>query len=280
MWFILSLAAGLLFAANKLIFRAVFTKAVNPIGFLAAHDLLAGALLLPVAFLQFSLPQSPKTWVALILGILFIFLANFFTALSLEKTEASIYQIAGQLRHVIVLFGGLLLLNEAITTSKVLAVTLIMIGVAIAIKEKSRIRLTVGVNYAFLSAIAIGMAFLCIKVAAEDVRPVVAASLSLLISGVIAYAVFVTSNHPIKRLVPHGQWASLGIAAIIFAVFEWALFTALNIGQASQVTPVAQSSMIFTLIGGYLFLGERKRTAQKIAGCVFVAAGIALLYFV
>src|SRR5688500_14524213 len=209
MWFVLSLVAGLLFAVNKLIFRAVFTKAVNPIGFLAAHDFLAGLLLLPVAFLQFSLPQSPRTWIGLVLGVFFIFLANLFAALSLEKTEASIYQIAGQLRHAVVLFGGLLLFNEAITFSKLLAIVLIMAGVAVAIKEKSRLRFTIGVNYAFLSAITIGSAFLFIKLASEDVKPVVAASISLLVSGLLAYVVFAASKHKTKQLVPNAHLPQL-----------------------------------------------------------------------
>lgn len=47
MWFILALAAGFLFAADRLIFRAVFTKGANPVAFMATHDFMAGMLLVP-----------------------------------------------------------------------------------------------------------------------------------------------------------------------------------------------------------------------------------------
>ncbi len=69
------------------------------------------------------------------------------------------------------------------------------------------------------------------------------------------------------------------IAAIIFAVFEVVLYTALDIGEASKVTPVMQSSMVFTLIGGYLFLNERANLLKKTIGSAIIIAGIVLLYF-
>lgn len=280
MWFTLALLAGLLFSINKLIFRAVFTKEVEPISFMAAHDFIAGALLLPVALINFTLPHNPKTWLGLVLGILFIFIANLFAALSLKKTEASLYQIAGQLRHIVTLFGGYLLFSEALTVSKAVSIVLIMLGVFIAIKEKSKLHITRGVNYAFISALAIGLAFLFIKLASVDVKPAVSASLSLIVSGVLAYILLIFRRKRPTKLVPVVHIPQLVVAAIIFAVFEFVLFTALNIGQASRVTPVTQSSMIFTLIGGYIFLNERQRIRQKVIGGLVIAVGIGLLYFV
>jgi drug/metabolite transporter (DMT)-like permease len=87
MWFFLALLAGFLFAVNRLISRAVFTKGVNPIAFLAIHEFVAGVLLLPIAMANFSLPQSFKTWAALVLCAVFILLADLFGSLSLKNIE-------------------------------------------------------------------------------------------------------------------------------------------------------------------------------------------------
>ncbi len=278
MWFLLALVAGLLFAINKLIFRAVFVKEVNPVSFLAIHDGLAGLLLLPLALLSFTLPQSPKVWAALVLGILFIFIANYFAALSLKNTEASIYQIVGQSRHVVVLFGAAILFSEPILPIKIISVLLIIAGVVVAIKQNTKIKLTKGIVYALISGVAIGLAFLFIKLAAEDVRPVVSASMALIISGFLSYLVTVVMKHKDTKIAVEHR-SQLLIASIIFAVFELTLFTALDIGEASRVTPVTQSSMIFTIVGAYIFLNERKHLTQKVVGASLIVLGIAILYF-
>lgn len=280
MWFILALLAGFLFAANKLIFRAVFTKGVNPIAFLSVHDFMAGILLLPIAIINFSLPQSGKTWMALILCVIFVFLADLFAALSLKNTEATLYQIVGQLRHIVVLIGAYFLFTEVITLSKVISIILIMLGVAVALLDKSKIKITRGIIDAVLSTIFIALAFLFVKMASVDVNPAVSASLSLLIAGVLSYLLLIVRKERTAQLIPKKNRKHLIIAAIIFAIFELVLFTALDIGEASRVTPVTQSSMVFTLIGGYLFLHERTRIKQKVLGSALIVAGIGLLYFV
>jgi len=38
--------------------------------------------------------------------------------------------------------------------------------------------------------------------------------------------------------------------------------------------------MIFTLIGGYLFLNEKDRIKQKVIGGTLIVIGIAMLYFI
>lgn len=70
------------------------------------------------------------------------------------------------------------------------------------------------------------------------------------------------------------------MATGIFAIFEFVFFTALAVGEASKVTPVTQSSMIFTLIGGYLFLHEKQHMLQKLIGSILIAIGIVSLYFI
>lgn len=280
MWFILALLAGVLFAANRLIFRAVFTRGTNPIVFLAAHELLAGLLLLPVALINFSLPHSGKTWLTLSLGVVLIFLADLFAALSLQKIEASLYQIVAQLRHIVVLFGAYFIFTESITPSKIVSIIVIMLGVAIALSDKARIKITKGIVYAVFNTVCIAFGFLCIKMASTDVKPAVTASISLIGSGLLAYLLLIVLGQRSAKLIPTKHRKELLIAALIFAAFALALYTALKLGEASRVTPVSQSSLIFTLVGAYIFLNERTRLKQKIIGSTLIAAGIGLLYFV
>lgn len=280
MWFVLALLSGLLFAINRLIVRSVLAKKVNPMAFGAIHEFLAGALLLPIAFFYFSLPQSAPIWIALLLGIFFIFLCDLFAFLALEKIEASLYQIIGQLRHVVVLFGAFFLFTEAISPIKIASIFLIIFGVYITLLAKSKVKINRGAIYAFLSTVFIALGFLFIKMASVDVSPAFSSSLSLLVAGILMYILLLLKGNKPNTLLIIPNRKQLFIAAAIFSAFELSLFTALAIGEASKVTPVTQSSMIFTLIGGYIFLKEKDRLKEKILGCILIAIGIGFLYFI
>jgi len=235
---------------------------------------------LPIALFNISWPHSVENWMALIIGVLFIFLTDLTAFFSLKHTEASLYQIVGQLRHVIVLFGAFLLFAEPIIFYKVLSIIFIILGVTIALLEKSKIAITKGIIYAFLSTVCIAIAFLFIKKTAAYVNPAFLASISLIISGLLTYVVFLISDKQQVKLFNKAVFKLIVYAAVTFAAFELTSFTALAIGEASRVTPVSQSSMIFTLMGGYIFLNEKANLKKKIIGCILIVLGIGLLYFV
>ncbi len=103
----------------------------------------------------------------------------------------------------------------------------------------------------------IAIAFLFIKKTAAYVNPAFLASISLIISGLLTYVVFLISDKQQVKLFNKAVFKLIVYAAVTFAAFELTSFTALAIGEASRVTPVSQSSMIFTLMGGYIFLNEK-----------------------
>lgn len=277
MWFILSIAAGLLFAINKVIFRKVFAGDVNPIAFFSIHDLLAGLLLTPIAAYYFSYPATITGWVYLALAIIFLFGADLFAALSLSRTEASLYQIAVQLRNVITLIGGFIFFSETITYLKVLSIVLIFLGVFVAMKINSKLTIDKGILYAITSGVSIAIAFLFVKQLSKDMKPEMIASLGLMGAGILGLLTFKLRNKRVHISSLKTHIKPLVIAAFIFAVFELVQFQALNLGQASKVTPASQSSMIFTLIGGYIFLKERSMLKRKIIGSLIIVVGISLL---
>lgn len=279
MWFIFSLLAGLTFAANRLLIRSIFTKVSNPLAFGAIHELLSGLLLLPIGLFFFSLPHSFQTWHAWFAGLFLIFVADLFGFLALKHVEASILQIINQLRHVVILIGAYFFFTEAITFIKVVSIFFIIFGIVIAMSNKTKFEISKGILYAFFSTVAIAFGLLFIKMASVDVSPAFSAPLGLLLSGILLTLILLSKGEHPKKLLPSTHRKSLILAAGIFAVFELSLFSALAIGEASKVNPVTQSSMIFTLIGGYLFLKERDHMLQKIIGGCLIAVGIVLLYF-
>lgn len=279
MWFVLALFAGFLFATNRLLVRSILLKSGNPIAFVAAHNIAAGLFLLPIALWDPALPPSVAAWSVLLLGVVAFFLGDLLAFLSLERIEASVYQILGQVRHVIVLLGGFFLFGEVISTPKIVSIALISLGVIIALVEKSRIEITRGITYGVLSPVFISIGFLTIKQISGEVSAAFSAAAILFVSGMLAYLMLVLKGDKSTRLLPAKNRSRLFLAAAIFSVFELVFFAALDIGEASKVTPVAQSSLLFTLIGGYIFLKEHSRLPQKICGSLLIATGIGLLFF-
>jgi drug/metabolite transporter (DMT)-like permease len=279
MWFLLALFAGFLFATNRLLVRSILLKGGNPIAFVASHNMVAGLLLLPVALWESAPLPNLAACGVLLLGVVAFLLGDLFAFLSLERIEASVYQILGQVRHIIILLGGFLLFSEVISAPKIISIILLTLGVVVALVEKSRIEISRGVTFGILSPVFISFGFLTIKQVSGEVSAAFSAFAVLFLSGVLAYLILLASGKKSIRLLPVKKPSRLFLAAAIFSIFELVLFAALDIGEASRVTPVAQSSLLFTLIGGYIFLKERERLAQKICGSILIVIGIGLLFF-
>ena len=282
MWFILALISGLLFAINKLIFRfALKGGKVNALTFISIHELIAGLLILPFALR--SMPYDATSYVVLLIiaTTLLIFAADVLSTFALQKIEAGFYQIIGQLRHPVVLIGAAYLFDETLDLQKLIAVSLVVIGVLIALYDKNKLlKLNIGIIQAILSTVFIAFGFLLIKITTRYVEPIALGSISLTGAGLLGLMVAGSTKNLYVRHMNNNTKRLLLAAAIIFAVFEVVLYTALDIGEASKVTPVMQSSMVFTLVGGYIFLQERSNLIQKIIGSIVIILGITILYFV
>jgi drug/metabolite transporter (DMT)-like permease len=282
MWFILALISGLLFAINKLIFRfALKGGKVNALTFISIHELIAGLLILPFALR--SMPYDATSYVVLLIiaTTLLIFAADVLSTFALQKIEAGFYQIIGQLRHPVVLIGAAYLFDETLDLQKLIAVSLVVIGVLIALYDKNKLlKLNIGIIQAILSTVFIAFGFLLIKITTRYVEPIALGSISLTGAGLLGLMVAGSTKNLYVRHMNTNTKRLLLAAAIIFAVFEVVLYTALDIGEASKVTPVMQSSMVFTLVGGYIFLQERSNLIQKIIGSIVIILGITTLYFV
>jgi drug/metabolite transporter (DMT)-like permease len=280
MWFFLALSAGFLFAADRLIIRSVFKKDTDPLAFGALHELLAGLFLIPIALFNLKLPQTSEAWLYLVLVGIFVFLADATSFLSLKNTEASMYQIAQQSRHAVILVGAYFIFGEVITTSKIISIFLIIFGVSVALIDRSKLKISKGIVYAALSAVFISGAFLVIKKIGGSVSPSVSGAFGFLVAGFLIYITYLLKGGKKEKIISKNNIKQLLLGSITFSLFELCLFSSLTLGEASRVTPVTQSSLVFTLVGGYLFLGEKTRLKPKITGSILIALGIGMLYFI
>lgn len=277
-WFSIALLAGLLFAISRTISRFALRKAGDYFSYTILHDFIAGLIILPFIFIGFHLPTHPITWLYFIITMTSLYLTDLFTFKALQFGEVSTYQIVTQIRNIFILFLGLLIFGEQITNYKLLAVLLITLGAAIALWEKSKIQLNRAVYYTIIASffVAVGLSFS--KLTLRDFSPFCFASLSLMGGSLLG---FITIKFDIKKIVNEFiiNKRLLLLAGGIFGFYEFFQFLATKLGEVSRVTPVLQSSLVFTVLMGIFLLGEKQRFWQKILGTIIIIGGILMLNY-
>lgn len=277
-WFGFALLSGLLFALSKVVARFFLRQQGDALAFTAVHDFIAGAVLLPFIFINSHFPSHSITWLYFFGGMIAFFVTDYFLFKALKTIDVSWYQILTQIRHILILLTGVVFLSEIFTANKLIAIALIIGGVIIALYQKKRFSWSSGATAALISTVAAVIGFTFSKFVLMDFSAAAYASIDFLAVGMFS---FVLTGFKFRRIVEEIKINKFGLilAGALFGVFELFLFMALKYGEASKVIPVSQSSLIFTVLLGIVFLKEREKIGQRLLGMLIVAAGIVLIYF-
>ncbi|MCD4705444.1 DMT family transporter [bacterium] len=275
-WFILSILSGLSFALARAISRIYLKKQGNTLAFTAIHGFIAGLILLPIIFIGLHWPTQSITWWYFAGIIILAFTADWLTFSALKTINVSTYQIVNQARHIFILISGLILFAEAIVIDKLLAIIFITIGVIIALYKKVKIDRDKGIILAILSTLANVLALIFVKFAIRDFSEIAIASLELMAVGLLGFILMKFNTNTLLKEFKINKWGLI-LAGLFFGFSEIFLFIALKTGEISKVIPVAQSSLIFGLLIGIIFMNERENLIQKIIGASIIISGIILL---
>ena len=276
-WFIAALLAGLFFSCARIMSRFILRKTGNPYTYTALHDFIAGLVLLPMILFDFGLPTKAITWLWFFLTVIFALTCDFLTSRSLKSVDISLFNILSQVRHVVILFGGLLLFSEKVTVFKLIAIVFIIIGATISLYKKEEISWSKGITDAILRTIFAAFAFLAAKKTVGDFSQTTFASLELMCIGLFILAYLKFDKKMILEEIKINSWKLL-TAGVLFGFFELFLFMALRLGEASKVIPVTQVSLVLSVVGGIILLNERDSITRKLLGTGVIVAGIVLLY--
>ncbi|MBU1164300.1 DMT family transporter [Patescibacteria group bacterium] len=276
-WLIFSLLTAFFFALSTVIARAFLKKQGDALAFTAIHDFIAGAILLPVIFINFSLPTHNITWLFFIGLVIFALLSDWSGFVALKLIDVSLFKIVWQSRHILVLLAGFLFFAESITLVKVSAVLLIIIGVIIALYEKAKVNWSKGITFTILSTVFGACAIVFAKFAIKDFSANLMASLELMLIGILIFTFLKFKPKTIIKEFKVNKWGLI-LAGGFFGISELFMFMSLKIGEVSKVVPVVQSSLVFAVLMGIIFLKEYKRIPQKIIGMLVIVIGVLLLY--
>jgi bacterial/archaeal transporter family protein len=135
------------------------------------------------------------------------------------------------------------------------------------------------VFWAFLSAIfAAGTALLAkVGVSGIDSNLATAIRTSVIVVFTWAIALSLERHHELSN-IGRRSWIFLVLSGICTGLSWLCYFRALQLGPASSVAPVDKLSVVFVILGAWLFLGE-KLTPLKIGGASLITLGAVILAF-
>lgn len=250
--------------ASAILFQVMGTVVVGIFAF--SH----GFVLPPIAHYPFNFLLATVLW-----G--FATLSLFKASHYLEASETAIIAAASS---VVTIISSVVVLHEHFGFVYIIGTVLIMISVFYITHSTKKMTLNKGTFFALAYCLLAGLAntndAFMLKYSHSD-------TLSLLTVGFFLPGVFYVLIKPsivkkIKPLLVFSHFSKVFLLTFCYSLAAIAYFFAISIGgQASQVSPINQSSIILTVLIGALFLNERDHLLKKVICTLLVTVGVILL---
>lgn len=261
---------------SNLITRFTLRKNINTYRFTGFHNLFGALVVLPLIFFDYRLPSSPLSWVFLFTATISSIAGDLFYFKSIAIEEMSVLTLVARLRLVIVFIFGALLFKEAITLTKILAMVLVFLGSVIVAYQRQKMRFSKGAVLMFVSNIFLAAMFIIDKKVVQEISVPLYNFINFIFSG--SFFIFLSLKSGFSKKSFNSQnLIFAGGAGALLSLASLSRRYAYRFGQISVATPLLNLSVVFTVITGILFLNEKDRIWQKLAGLCLVLFGSLLL---
>lgn len=281
LWLILGLLSFLSYAISASIDKYMMNLKYGVFRTNTIKMFFDGVILLIIGLIFFDLNFTPNIilW-SLILGVIYALGGIiYFTVLKLKD----IGQVVPHLQSseiLLVFVGSLLLLNEIANIFNYLGVFLILIGVYAVLSET-------GIKFprldkAFFLVLAIvimnAVYWLLVKKLLFDIEPITLAIMMYFSTTLIlfVYQVLFRKQSLSSLISFKPKLPKIILASFFGAMGTFLIYSALSIGDASKVYPIAGIQSVFIFIIASIFLKEKFRWHRMI-GTIIVFAGIFLI---
>ncbi len=233
---------------------------------------LAGTVIATPFVLVLPLPGADAWFYILLSSLLQVGYSLFLVAAYRHGELGQVYPIVRGTVPLLVTLGGFLFFGEILGPFQTLGVVLVATGIMSLSLGKAR-----AANASLLFALATGLIIACYStVDSKGVR---------LVAQPVAYAMWVLFLYGLMLTVTYAvirrglaidfrsatTWKAFGGGVVALAAYGLVV-VAYSFAPAGLVTAVRETSVVFAVLIGAFFLGERL-TLRRLAACVIVAAG-------
>ena len=237
--------------------------------------LVVGLVAVLNGFVMPPITQFPVNFLLLAVlygaGTLFIFNA-------FKYIEASEVTIITSTRSIITIVSAILLLGEAFDFKKAIGTLIILIAAYLVSRKKRALKMNKGVLYALAMAICYGLAITNDTFLLKYVDVFSFLTVAFLLPGFFLIAVKPKALFELSQFLKPKVFANMLVMTVFYAggasLFYFAIINGTN---ASQITPISQSSVIVTVILAAIFLNERDHLLKKVVSAILVTIGVLLI---
>jgi len=226
-----------------------------------------------------TLPKESFAWIFVLLSsivwVIIMIVANY----SYKYTEVSIRAPISEIKLLILLVLSALVLSEAIVLKKLIGTLLIFGGLfVISYKGKKLFgRLSEkGVKLTLLASLFGAMVILIDKKGMGYFTPETYGFFVYLIPTFILLFFLRNKKKELKSIISK-RWIYMVSVAILSSLYYLFKLKALVLVDASIAFPVIRISSLITVLGGVIFLRERKEILKKIIATVLIMIGAILI---
>ncbi len=282
-WFPLVLFYIITNAASKLLQKyTVQDEEIDPSAYSAYFMLVGGLLSIPFLFFeQIVFPTDPKVWLVVLLSssLYTVCMILFFKAL--KAIEISQVETIATTRTIWLMLLGLIFFKEQLYLSQVFGIFLIFFGLIVIYWQKgTKFNFEKFHLYTFLYAIIMSCAYALDKYLLGYFS-VVFFQVVIYITPAVLTMVF-TPNvfENMKTMIkPKRNNYLIILCCFLQAISTLGLYGAYQIGELSLIGPLAQTSVVITIIVGLVVLKERWNMKRKLLGIALTLLGMAFIRF-
>lgn len=279
-WMYLAISSVFMFTGMNLLQKVLAMESSNARAMAVAFNVTAASIavllyFLSGAYVHFQLPDQPLTWGYILVACLGYGLYERIRFRITKLVDASVYATLGNVSVIVAFIGSLFLYSESITLAKIVGMGAIIFGIILVSAKKETKSSAGGITLAILGQIILGIAWSLDKKGTLTLTPDTYSMFVWIIPLLVVIAPSIRT-HEVVHEFKRSSWRIVVLAFLNVAGYILQL-KAIALAQATQVLPIVQTSILFTVVAGIILLKERDNIAKKIIAGVLACIGVILL---
>lgn len=281
-WIIYIFLSIILFTTMQLLSRVLSVKSKNVRAFTVVFNLISAgfALLIFLAsggIKNFHLPTNYFAYLFLFGGVIAYGLFERLRFKASKLVEASLLSLFSPISLVTAFIISSLIYQENLTLTKIISLVLIFVAIVMVTYNKKVKNLTKeGIKVAVATSVIVGIAMSFDKAGASNFNSETYSIFLWLLPLIIIYFFPRVKTKDILDEAKLANWKIL-VLSISNVVAYYLMLKAFALADATKVILISELTMILTVIGGIIFLKERKNVWVKILASLLAFAGVTLL---
>lgn len=252
---------------------------VNPFAYVVVSQaMVAVVIAISLLFHGFHLPNMSQLWVPAVTCMFMYGAGHIIYAKTLQRVEASVFSVFFATQVVWIMLIGVFWFKESLTALQILGSALIFLSIIALVKRQSLRSLDKGLVLGLLTGLLFGIAITLWSYVGRHTDTLTWAAVSFTGTSLSAWLFYPKAMRYVGPLFQGAILWRMAVLGVIFAIGCVAMLYAYKLGTFTLVSPLRQTSIIFTVLLALTFLkAERKHLGKKIIAAAICTLGVVLI---